>query len=112
MIGIIFQFGGEVVETKVIGTQVYLRTSTFGSQFVSLDSLYFSKAGVVKEHPDLEGDDEWKIKAIARLKEKLKEMSSESKVVDYLIEDLAKHGYVAKYKQRAGFRVEVLSHAN
>jgi len=109
MIGIIFQFGGEVVETKIQGTSIYFRTSTYGSQFVPIDALYFSKEGVIKEFPDLENDSEWKTKAIDRLKEKLKELRGENEVTTYIINELGKYGYVAKYKQRQGHRVEVLN---
>ena len=112
MIGIIFKFANDIVETRVEGTQVYFRTSTYGSQFVTIDSLYFSKEGVIKEFPDLEGDNEWKSKAIDRLKEKLKELRGENEVATYLMNELQKYGYVAKYKQRQGHRVEVLNHAN
>lgn len=109
MIGIIFQFGGEVVETKISGTNILFRTSTYGSQFVPFESLYLSKEGVVKEFPDLEGDAQWRTKAIERFKEKLKGLHSENKIADYLIEDLRKVGYIPKYKQRQGFRVEELN---
>lgn len=111
MIGIIFQFGGEVVEAKINGTAIFFRTSTYGSQFVSIDSLYFSKEGVIKEYPDLKDNPQWKVEAINRFKEKLKGLASENKISEYLITDLEKFGYVAKYKQKQGHRVEVLNHA-
>lgn len=109
MIGLIFQFGGELVETRIDGTNVFFRTSSYGSQFVPIDSLYFSKEGVIKEFPDLEGDELWKVKAIERLKAEIKKCHTENKIADYLISDLSKHGYIPKYKQRQGFRVEVLN---
>ena len=109
MIGIIFNYGGEVVETRVDGSSIYFRTSTYGSQFVPIDSLYFSKEGVIKEYPDLENDELWKVKALERFKQEINKLSNENKIADYLINDLAKHGYVAKYKQKQGHRVEVLN---
>lgn len=108
MMGIIFNYGGEVVETRIIGSNIYFRTTTYGSQFVPIDSLYFSKDGVIKEYPDLENDESWKVKALERFKQEVKKLNNEDKIANYLISDLAKHGYVAKYKQKQGHRVEVL----
>lgn len=109
MIGIIFQFGGEVVETRVEGTNVLFRTSTYGSQFVSFDNLYLDKAGVEKEFPDLVGDPLWRMKATQRFKEEMTKLGNENKVAEYIIKDLQKYGYVPKYKQRAGFRMEKIN---
>jgi hypothetical protein len=108
MIGIIFQFGGEVVETRVDGTNILFRTSTYGAQYVPIESLHLSKEGVIKEFPDLENDELWRQKAIQRFKEKLKEQGNENRVAEYLINDLKKFGYIPKYKQKQGHRVEVL----
>ena len=109
MIGIIFQYGGEVVEAKVDGTNIYFRTSTYGSSFVPFESIYLSKEGVIKEYPDLKDDYEWRIKAIERFKTEMKKLGNENKIADYLISDLQKYGYIPKYKQKAGFRVEVIN---
>lgn len=109
MIGIIFQFGGEIIETRVDGTKVFFRTSTYGANFVPIDNIYLDKSGVIKEYPDLEGDIEWREKAIERFKDEMKKLGTESKVANYLINDLKKYGYVPKYKQRQGFRPEVIS---
>lgn len=109
MIGIIFQFGGDIVETRVDGTNVLFRTSTYGSTFVPIDNLYFDKSGVIKEYPDLEGDELWRQKAVERFKEEMKKLCTENKIADYLIKDLSKYGYIPKYKQKQGFRVEKLN---
>lgn len=109
MIGIIFQFGGEIVETRVEGTNVLFRSSTYGTQFVPIESLHLDKSGVVKEFPELEGDEQWRQKAIERFKSEMKKLRNENKVADYLIKDLTKYGYIPKYKQKKGFRVEALS---
>lgn len=108
MIGVIFQLGGEVIETRIEGTQVYFRSSTYGTNFVPFDNLYLSKEGVLQEFPDLEGDEFWKMKAVQRFKEEMKRLGNEEKICKYLIDDLRKYGYVAKYKQKSGFRPEVL----
>lgn len=108
MIGLIFKLGNEVVETRIVGTEVYYRTSTFGSQFVPIDSVFFSKAGVIKEFPDLEGDEAWKAKALERLKSKLKSFKNEKACSDYILEEFKKMGYIPLYRQRSGFRTEVI----
>jgi len=109
MLGIIFQFGGDVVETRINGSTILFRNSAFGSQFSTIDNLYISKEGAIKENPDLEGDEFWRIKAIQRFKDKIKEMKSEEEIGKYIIEDLKKYGYVPKYKQKSGFRPEVIN---
>lgn len=109
MIGIIFDNAGEIVEARINGHQILFRTSTFGSSFVPFESLHLNKEGVVKEFPDLEGDDLWKQKATERFKDKIKSLGNENNIANYIIEDLSKHGYVAKYKQRQGYRVEVIN---
>ena len=108
MIGVIFQFGGDVIETRIEGTSVYFRSTVYGTSFVTIDNLYLDKANVIKEFPDLEGDEFWRMKAIQRFKDEMKKLGTENKISDYLINDLKKYGYVPKYKQRAGFRVEAL----
>jgi hypothetical protein len=108
MIGVIFQLGNEIVETRIDGTNLAIRSSNFGSQFMTVDSLYFSKEGVIKEFPDLENEEYWRQIAIERFKLKLKRLGNESAIADYLIEDLKKHGYIPKARQKSGFRVEVL----
>lgn len=109
MIGIIFQFGGEVVETRINGTNIQFKTSVYGSQFVPFEQLYLSKEGVIKEFPDLENDDMWRQKAIQRFKDEMSKLGNENKIADYLIKDLQKYGYIPKYRQKQGFRVEVLN---
>lgn len=106
MIGIIFQFGGEIVEVRIDGSNLYFKTSTYGSQFVSINHLKLSHEGVIKEHPDLVDKEDWKDQAIARLKDKLNSMSGDTEKAQYVIKDLAKFGYEAKYIQRAGSRVQ------
>lgn len=107
-VGVIFHYGPEVVETRVTGSSVLFRSSTFGSQFVTIDNLYLSKEGVIKEHPDLENDPLWKVKAIERFKDEMKKIGNENKIAEYIINDLKKYGYIPMYKQKIGHRVERL----
>jgi hypothetical protein len=109
MIGVIFQFGGEIVETRIENHNVFFRTSSYGTQFVPFENLQLSKEGVIKEFPDLENDESWRQKAVNRFKDEMKRLGNESKIADYIIKELSKYGYVPKYKQRQGFRVEVIN---
>lgn len=103
MIGVIFQFGSEVVEVRVIGDIVFFRTS--GSpNFADIDTIKLDKQGVIKEFPDLKDDPDWKQKARNRFKEKIKKLKGEEARINYIIEDLTKFGYKALYKQKQGFR--------
>jgi DNA-binding MarR family transcriptional regulator len=108
MIGIIFQFGGEVIEIRISGYNILFKSSTYGSQYASIDNLYLSKEGVIKEYPDLKDNDLWREEAIKRFKDEIKKLANEKKIADYIIKDLSKHGYIPKYKQESGKRVEVL----
>lgn len=108
MIGVVLRFGGEVIEVRVQGINVYFRSSTYGTAFVPFENLHLDKAGVVKEFPDLDGDEQWRQKAIERFRAEMKKLGSENKVADYIINDLKKYGYKAIAKQRQGFRVQSL----
>ena len=108
MIGIIFRFGNEYVEVRINGINLYFRTSLYGKDFVPLESLQMSREGVLREHPDLAGEERWKEIAIERLKFKLKDMANELERAHYIISDLSKFGYIPMYLQREGFRPEKL----
>lgn len=106
MIGIIFQFGSEYVEVRIENSKVLFRTQTYGTNFVPIELLKLNKEGVIKEFPDLQYSETWREDAINRFKMKIKDMASEEEVVRYIIEDLSKYGYIPKFKQRTGFRIE------
>lgn len=103
MIGTIFLFGSEVVEVRVDGNNVFFRNT--GGIFATIEGLKLDKSGVLKEHPDLENNDDWQKIARERFNEKIKTFNTEKEKMNYIIEDLEKFGYVAKYQQRQGFRV-------
>ena len=105
MIGIIFYYGIEVIMVTIRGRSVIFTKD--GVQ-ATIEGMKLSRSGVEREFPDLIGDPDWKSKAVQRFKEKLIECGSEEKIKDYLIEELKKYGYVAKYLQRGGHRVECL----
>jgi len=103
-IGCIFNFGNENIEVKVTGNQVVFRTQQFGGAFITIDNLKLSKSGVVKEFPDLKGNENWREEAIKRFKERMKSYNTEKERINYVINDLNKFGYIPLYLQEDGFR--------
>ena len=103
MINATFKLGGELVSVKVEGNNLAFFDIGTG-QITTLEGIRFSKAGVLKEFPDLEGDDNWKKKALDRLKEHMKKKETEWEKMLYIKEELNKFGYDALYYQRAGHR--------
>jgi hypothetical protein len=104
MIDLIFQFASEYLMIRIKDKELFFKTSGFGTGWGSIDGLKFNKVGVLKEYPDLTDNPQWQQIAIERFKAKIKGMSTEKEICDYIIEDLKKHGYVGKYKQQIGFR--------
>lgn len=108
MIDIIFQFANEYLLVRVKDKELFFKTSAFGVQWGNIDGLKFSKVGVLKEYPDLVDNPQWQQIAIDRFKAKIKDIPTEKEIVNYVIEDLRKHGYVPRYKQQIGFRRELI----
>lgn len=104
MIDLIFQFANEYLLVRVKGKELFFKTSAFGAQWGDISGLKFSKAGTLKEYPDLVDNPQWQQIAIERLKAKINDMESEQEICDYVIKDLKEHGYVGKFKQQIGFR--------
>ena len=104
-IQIVFQRGSDRMAIRVIGSNVLF--IDLQTRMVSpIEGLKFNKQGVIKEHPDLKDDPEWKQKAIKRFVDKIKELPSESKRVEWLIKEMKNMSYKPLYKQRDGFRTE------
>jgi len=106
MIGVIMKLGSEIVEVRVQGNQVLFRTGQFGGAFTTLAGLKLSKAGVVKEFPDLEDKENWKEITIKRFKEKIKNINNEMDKIKYIVDDLSKFGYVPLYLNQQGHRIK------
>jgi len=102
-VGVVFQFGNETIEIRIDGINVYFRTSQL-NQFATIDGLKLDKIGVIKEFPDLKDNKDWRMEAIKRFKEKIKEMDTETERVKYIVEDLSNFGYKPLYIQKKGFR--------
>jgi hypothetical protein len=103
MIGVIFQFGTEIIEVRVKDNNVFFRTSN-SPNFSDIDGLKLDKAGVIKEFPDLKDKNDWQKQARDKFKMKIKELKTEEERVKYIITDLNKFGYQPLYIQKQGFR--------
>ncbi len=108
MIGIVFQFGSEIVEVRIKDNNVFFRTSQH-QEFGDIDGLKLNKVGVLKEFPDLKDNEDWQKQAKERFKDKIKQMKTEREQANYIIEDLRKHGYKPMYEQAQGFRPKKLN---
>lgn len=108
MIGVVLQLASEIVEVRVSENNINFRTGS-SQAWATIEGLQLSHSGVLKEFPDLEGDPEWRVKAVNRFKEKVNSFRTEEQKIDYIVEDLAKHGYTPKYKQKQGHRPERLA---
>jgi len=104
MIEIIFELASEVVLIVIDGDDVKFGSSTFGAQLADISGIKLDYAGVIREFPDLETDDNWKEEATRRFKEHLLSLKTEDEKCDYLIKELESCGYIAKSKRRKGFR--------
>lgn len=103
MIKSTYRLGGD--NTEVIVRRDELMFFDVGAGVMTtLDGLKISKGGVIKEFPDLEEDDEWKKKAIERLKENIKKYKTEMDKTNYVKDELIKFGYEPLFYQRAGHR--------
>lgn len=74
--------------------------------YTTLEGINWNPAGIVMEFPDLKGKpiDEIKREGIRRFKNHISKIATEQELVNYLKEDLAKHGYRLFQIQKKGFR--------
>lgn len=107
MIGIIFNFGTEVVEVRIKDKNIFFRTSQF-QNFGDIDGIKLNKVGVLKEFPDLKDNEDWQSIARTRFKDKIKQMKTERERADYVINDLKKFGYKPLWEMVKGFRPKKL----
>lgn len=98
-----YRLGGDIIETIIKGNEL-LFYDTHSQMTTSIEGLKLSKAGVIKEFPDLENNKNWKKLAIKRLKEYMNKMKTEMEKAIYIKEELKKHGYEPLYFQKAGWR--------
>ena len=98
-----FRLGSELIDVVIKGNELMF-CDVGTNQITTIEGLRFSKAGVLKEHPDLKNNKEYKKIAIERLKEHLKKIAREMDKMIYVKNELIKFGYDVLHYQRAGFR--------
>lgn len=104
-IQVVFQQASQRVAIRIIGDNIlFIDLQT--NMLSPIEGLRFNKTGVIKEHPDLKDDPEWKQKAIQRFVDKIKAFESEKEKSDWLIKEMREMGYTPLYRQRNGFRPE------
>lgn len=99
------QQGVELYKIVINGNDIRISDS---EKEAPIENIKLSYSGVIKEFPDLMNQNNWRVEAIKRFKAKLKTFKTEGEKADYIIKDLRKYGFVPKYKQKAGHRVEVI----
>jgi len=108
MIDLILYYGTEIIFIRIDGGNITFHNSNFGVRGSTIEGLNLSYPGVLKEFPDLEDNPDWRHIAIKRFKDKINKMDNEDKIAEYLVKDLKMHGYVPKFKQKHGFRRELI----
>ncbi len=104
MIELMFELGSETILVVIQSKDIKFGSTEYGARLADISGLQLNYEGVVKEFPDLNGVDNWKEEAVIRFKEKINGFKNEEETSKYIIEELEKSGYTAKYKRRKGFR--------
>lgn len=98
-----FRLAGDIFDIVVDGNSLMFQDVGTG-MITSIEGIRLSKAGVLKEHPDLKENSDWRKIAIDRLKEHIKNFKTEMEKINYVKDDLSKFGYEPLFYQKAGFR--------
>ena len=117
MTDLIFQDPKGVAMAITIIGKNHLRFRTTERGMVTqtpFEGLTFNVSGIIKEFPDLAGQPikDIKIQGVQRFKAHIEKMKSHKEIEEYLVSDLAKHGYKYLGKRRAGFRFEKNKNVN
>lgn len=99
----VFQLAGDAFEIVIDNNHLFFK-ELHHHTLTTIEGLQLSYSGVLKEHPDLEDNPEWRSIAIDRLKKKLKEYPTEMSKLLYVKDELTKFGWQPMYFHRAGFR--------
>jgi hypothetical protein len=109
MYDLIFKHISGVALVKVDGKKIYFSTMDRGLfSLQPIDNLKLDIDGILREFPDLKDKTAKEIRqeAIKRFKGHIEKMESEMEVIQYIVQDLGKHGYVLVNAKRPGFREE------
>lgn len=104
MIKLIFEFGNETILVVINGNDIKFGNTLYGAQLSDISGIKLSYDGVIKEFPDLEGDDNWENEATIRFKDYIKSLKTEEEKAQYIQKELESCGYIGKLKERKGFR--------
>ena len=99
----VFQQGSKRVAIRIIGENI-LFIDLSSNMVAPIEGLKLSKQGVIKEHPDLKDNPQWKQIAIKRFVQKIKKLPTEEKRARWLIQEMKEMNYIPLYKQKNGFR--------
>lgn len=97
-----FRLGGEIIRAIIDKDNLMFMNNE--GVITGINGLKISKAGVIKEFPELESNEKWREIAIERLKDKIKSYKTEEEQIDYVRDELIKYGYEPMFKQTNGFR--------
>ena len=109
MIIILFGFANEKILVTIKGEHVTFANTQYGAKECEIDGLQLNFQGVIKEHPDLKDNKDWKEQAIKRFKKKISNFKTEQERADYIISDLEQHGYIPEKIQKGGFRPKAIN---
>lgn len=98
-----FRLGGDVIEVIIQGDNLMFFDVSTG-MITTLDGLKLNRKTTIQKFPELDGDVDWRNKAIKFLKEHIKSFNTDDKKIEYLINDLKQYGYEPLYKQKMGHR--------
>ena len=108
MIDVLFKFANNHILVTVKNKKVYFANTESGNKQSEIDGLKLDHGGVIREFPDLQNNTNWRDEAIKRFKDKIETMESEDEIVIYVVEELKKFGYEPMYKQKKGFRPQLI----
>jgi hypothetical protein len=111
MRNLLFRNGAEIVSIKISDAVItFAKLQGQFLRYTTIDGLKLSLSGILIEFPELEGKpaDEIRIEAIKRFKAKCMELATDDAIEQYIVADLAKHGYEFLIRQKAGWRAEVI----
>jgi len=105
-----FDFADEKILVVINGNDIKFGRTTEGARLATIEGLKLDKRGVLLEFPDLNDKENWRQLALAieRFKEKIKGFVTEEEKAHYIITDLKKYGYIPRYKQKKGFRPQII----
>ena len=110
MIDVIMRMGPEFIIVRIQGHNISFGAKTGNNPLMAtIDNIYLSHAGVIREFPELKDEPNWRVEAIAKFKDKIRELDNEEDIYKYVVGDLKKFGWLPVYRQKAGHRMEAFN---